>query len=81
MADYLESLMEVLDQTTLDEIRDRDSWPEALVALKQQGSDLDARSAAMRCDPAAVQAAAFDAARLDPESDLALYLLDLLGRG
>ncbi|OFW64657.1 MAG: hypothetical protein A2135_04050 [Actinobacteria bacterium RBG_16_67_15] len=77
---YLETLVEVLDEVTLDETRDRDAWPEALVAMEQQGHDLDARAAEMRCDPGQVQTAAFLAADLDPDSDLARYLLDLMGR-
>jgi hypothetical protein len=34
----------------------------------------------MRCDPGEIQTAAFLAANLDPDSDLAHYLLTLLGR-
>jgi len=79
-ARYLESLVEVLDEVTLEEIRDREQWPEGLVALEQQGKDLDARAGAMRCDPAEVQTAAFLVADLDPDSDLARYLLALMGR-
>ena len=80
-ARYLESLIEVLDGVTLDDARDRDSWPEGMVALEQQGKDLDARANAMRCDRGEVQTAAFLAADLDPDSDLARYLLTLLGQG
>lgn len=79
-ATYLETLIEVLDQVTLDEARDPSAWPEALIALEQQGHDLDARAAEMRCDPGQVQTAAFLAADLDPDSDLARYLLALMGR-
>lgn len=78
-ARYLESVVEVLDDTTLAETRDRELWPEGLVALEQQGEALDARSDAMRCDRGQVQSAAFFAADLDPDSDLARYLLSLLG--
>ncbi len=78
-ARYLESVIEVLDQSTLAETRDRALWPEGLVALEQQGVALDARSAAMRCDRGQVQSAAFFAADLDPDSDLARYLMSLLG--
>ncbi|MEK7252314.1 MAG: hypothetical protein AAB198_03550, partial [Actinomycetota bacterium] len=67
-ARYLESVIEVLDQSTLAETRDRELWQEGLVALEQQGVDLDARATAMRCDPGQVQAAAFFAADLDPDS-------------
>ncbi|WKZ82474.1 MAG: hypothetical protein QY307_10385 [Acidimicrobiia bacterium] len=79
-ARYLESVMAVLDQTTLDEARDRESWPEGMVALEQMGKDLDLRSQAMRCDRARVQTQAFEEARLDPQSELAQYLLHLLGQ-
>ena len=70
-ARYLESVVEVLDESTLAETRDRELCQEGLVALEQQGVDLDAGSTAMRCDPGQVQAAAFFAADLDPDSDLA----------
>lgn len=79
-ATYLETLVEVLDQVTLDETRHREAWPEALQAMEQQGKDLDARAEEMRCDPGEVQTAAFFAADLDPDSDLARYLLALMGR-
>jgi hypothetical protein len=79
-ATYLQTLIEVLDQVTVDEIRDREAWPEALQAMEQQGKDLDSRAAEMRCDPGEVQTAAFLAADLDPDSDLARYLLTLMGR-
>jgi hypothetical protein len=79
-ATYLETLIEVLDEVTLDEVRDPASWPEALIAMEQQGHDLDARAAEMRCDSGEVQTAAFLAADLDPDSDLARYLLALMGR-
>ena len=79
-ARYLETVILVLDRVTLDEVRDRDAWPEALIALQQQGEDLDTRADALRCDPADLQATAFQLARLDAESDLARYLLELLGR-
>lgn len=80
-ARYLESLIEVLDDVTLEETREREQWPEGLVALQQQGEDLDTRATAMRCDRGEVQTAAFLAADLDPDSDLARYLLTLMGRG
>lgn len=80
-ARYLETLIVVLDRVTLAETRDRDAWPEALIALEQQGEDLDARTDALRCDPADIQATAFHLARLEPRSDLGRYLLELLGRG
>ena len=79
-ATYLETLIEVLDQVTLEETRDREAWPEALQAMEQQGKDLDSRAAEMRCDRGEVQTAAFLAADLDPDSDLARYLLGLMGR-
>ncbi len=79
-ARYLETLVEVLDQLTLEETRDRESWPESLFAMEQQGKDLDTRASEMRCDAGEVQTAAFLAADLDPDSDLAQYLLTLMGR-
>ena len=60
-------MVQVLDQTSLVELQERESWPEALVALQQQGQDLDTRAQAMRCDPATVQEGAFAVARLDAE--------------
>lgn len=80
-AEYLEILIAVLDEATLAEVRDRAAWPEALAALELQGHDLDARAEAMRCDPAEIQTMAFRTAELDPDSELARYLLTLLGQG
>ncbi|HEX5630401.1 MAG TPA: hypothetical protein VFY15_01950 [Acidimicrobiia bacterium] len=79
-ARYLETLISVLDQVTLAETRDREQWPEALLAMEEQGRDLDARAEELRCDPGEVQTAAFLAADLDPNSDLSRYLLTLMGR-
>lgn len=79
-ARYLETVVEVLDDLSLDEVRDPSAWPEPMVALQQQGDDLDARAEAMRCDRAEIQTAAFAIARLDPDSGLADYLLVLLGQ-
>jgi hypothetical protein len=76
---YFELVIEVLDDTALDDFRDRDRWPEALLALEQQGEDLDTRSRVMRCDPAVVQERVFSDARLRPDSGLARFLLELLG--
>ncbi|OFW66319.1 MAG: hypothetical protein A2Z12_09745 [Actinobacteria bacterium RBG_16_68_21] len=80
-ADYLEVVVQVLNETPTDVFTDRSQWPEALVALTQQGTDLDARSDAMRCDPADMQAAVFALADIDPKSPLARYLAELLGLG
>lgn len=79
-ARYLTAVIEVLDRVTLDEARHRETWSEGMLALEQQGKDLDLRSAAMRCDRGEVQTAAFLGADLDPDSDLARYLLALMGR-
>lgn len=79
-ARYLELVVEVLDTATLAETRDPALWPEGLSALEQQGKDLDTRSEKMRCDRGEVQTAAFLAADLDPDSELAHYLLQLLGQ-
>ena len=78
-AEYLETLIEVLDDVTVEQARSRDTWPEALFAMEIQGKSLDARSEEMRCDPAEIQSAAFGLAQLDPDSDLARYLLQLMG--
>jgi hypothetical protein len=78
-ADYLEVVVQVLDETPTDVFTDPARWPEALVALQQQGADLDTRAQAMECDPAAIQAAAFAAAKIDPKSALGVHLADLLG--
>lgn len=80
-ARYLELVVAVLDETPLDEFRNRESWTEPLLALEEQGDLLDARTDRMRCDPARIQADAFARARLDPESGLSAYLLELLGQG
>ncbi len=78
-ADYLEVVVQVLDETPTDVFTDEGEWPEALVALQQQGADLDARAEVMACDPAAIQEAAFAAAKIDPKSALGVHLADLLG--
>lgn len=80
-ARYLELVVAVLDETPLDDFRDREAWTESLLALKEQGDLLDTRADRMRCDPARIQAEAFARARLDPESGLAAYLLEWLGQG
>lgn len=78
-ARYLELVVAVLDETALDEFRDRETWTEPLHALEEQGEILDTRAERLGCDPARLQADAFAQARLDPESGLSAYLLDLLG--
>jgi hypothetical protein len=78
-ARYLELVVAVLDETPLDEFRDREAWTEPLFALEEQGEILDARADRLQCDPARVQAEAFAQARLDPQSGLSTYLLELLG--
>lgn len=80
-ARYLELVVRVLDETPLEEFRDRDRWPEALFALQLQGADLDLRADALGCDPAAVQEQAFRRASLGHDGRLAGYLLELLGQG
>jgi hypothetical protein len=79
MAVWLEMLIEVLDDTPAQVVADPEAWPEALVALQQQGGPLDARGAAMECDPGALQAEAFRLADLDPDSATSRYLMGLLG--
>jgi hypothetical protein len=78
-ARYLELTVAVLDETTLDEFRDREAWPEPLLALEEQGEILDSRADRLRCDPARIQADAFAQARLEPKSGLSQYLLELWG--
>ena len=80
-ASYLEVVIRVLDETTTDVFVDPTQWPEALVALQQQGQDLDTRAAAMRCDRGAMQAAVFALVEIDPNSALARRLAELLGVG
>jgi len=79
MADWFELLVEVLDQTSARDLADRERWPEPVVALYQQSDSLDARGAALECDPGALQADAFRRASLDPDTPLAKYLMGLLG--
>jgi hypothetical protein len=80
-AEYFELLIEVLDTTTAEALVDRDNWPEPLVAIQQQGETLDVRAEALGCDPGALQADVFRRADLDPDSELARYLMALLGLG
>lgn len=79
MADWFEILIEVLDEASAQDIADPERWPEPIVALFQEGDSLDARGAALECDPGALQADAFRRASLDPDSELARYLMGLLG--
>jgi len=79
MADWLEVFIEVLDQTSAQDVADPERWPEPVVAMFQEGDALDARGAALECDPGALQADAFRRASLDPDSELARYLMGLLG--
>jgi hypothetical protein len=79
MAGWLEVLIEVLDDTPAQVVADPEVWPEALVALQQQGGPLDARRAALDCDPGALQADAFRRADLDPDSATSRYLMELFG--
>ena len=81
MGEYLELVVTVLDDTSLADFRDRESWPEGLIALENQGRDFDARSDAMRCDLARLQEGAFFSANLDPDGPLSQYLFELFGRG
>ena len=80
-ATYLEVVIQVLNDTPTDVFTDRSQWPEALIALQQQGDDIDSRAVAMRCDRAEMQAAVFALADVDPQSSLARYLAELLGLG
>lgn len=79
MADWFEILIEVLDEMNARDLADPERWPEPIVALQQEGDSLDARGAALECDPGALQADAFRRASLDPDSELARYLMGLLG--
>lgn len=79
MADWFEILIEVLDEMDARDLADPERWPEPIVALQQEGDSLDARGAALECDPGALQADAFRRASLDPDSELARYLMGLLG--
>ena len=76
--DFLEDLIDELDETRLRELLDRGAWPEDLADLERQGRDLDLRSEALRCDPAVIQQHAFREADLDPDGPLSEYLLELL---
>ena len=79
MADWLEVFIEVLDQTSARDLADQERWPEPVVAMFQEGDSLDARGAALECDPGALQADAFRRASLDPDRELARYLMGVLG--
>lgn len=78
-ADYLELVIQVLDDTPTEVFVDESQWTEALVALEQQGADLDIRAEAMRCDRAELQAAAFGLAKVDPQGALGRHLAEVLG--
>lgn len=78
-ADFLEDLVEALDEAGFREVVDQDVWSEDLRSVQQAGRDLDLRATALRCDPAAIQAAALEEADLDPEGRIATLLVELLG--
>ena len=76
--DYLERLLDILDETRLRELTDVESWPPELRDLQRSGKDLDLRVAALRCDPVAIQQHAFAEADLTPHGPLSEELLELL---
>jgi hypothetical protein len=77
-ARFLEDLVEQLDETSLDTFTEPERWPRELQELRQEGIALDERVAVLGCDPATVQAAAFDGADIDPDGPLAQRLVELL---
>lgn len=76
--EYLERLIDTLDDTRLRVLLDTGEWPQNLRELQRQGKDLDLRVAALRCDPAAIQEYAFTLADMAPGGPLSEQLLDLL---
>lgn len=75
---FLEELVEVLDETSLDTFTESERWPRELQELRQEGIALDERVGVLGCDAAAVQGGAFARADVDPDGPLADRLIELL---
>lgn len=75
---FLDSLIRVLDDTRLEEFKDRAAWPEDLSDLERASRDLDIRAGFLACDPALIQQRALDEANLDPRGPLSEGLIDEL---
>lgn len=76
--EYLEDLIDTLDETRLAELVDIESWGQDLRDLQRAGQDLDLRVTALRCDPVAIQQRAFREADMTPRGPLSGRLLTLL---
>lgn len=76
--DFLEDLIDELDDTSLAVLSDPATWPDDLRALDRAGMDLDLRVAALRCDPTEIQGAALAEADIAPDGPLSSLLLELL---
>jgi len=76
--DFLEDLIDELDETSLVALSDPANWPDDLRRLDRAGMDLDLRVAALRCDPAEIQGAALAEADIAPDGPLSALLLELL---
>lgn len=77
-AEYLDDLIDTLDETRLRVLTDVDAWPQDLRDLQRAGKDLDLRVNALRCDPVQIQQFAFAQADLDPNGPLSEELLRVL---
>jgi len=75
---FLDSLIRVLDDTRLAEIKERRVWPDDLRDLEQTGTDLDLRVAVLGCDPASIQQHALREANLIPGGPLSEGLIAVL---
>ena len=75
---FLNRLIQVLDDTRLEEFKDREDWPEDLIDLERSSRDLDIRVTALGCDPAKIRQRALDEANLVPGGPLSEGLIDVL---
>lgn len=75
---FLNRLIQVLDDTRLEEFKDRGDWPEDLIDLERSSRDLDIRVTALGCDPAKIRQRALDEANLVPGGPLSEGLIDVL---
>jgi hypothetical protein len=76
--EYLASVVEELQGVTVEQLEDREQWPEALVDFEAQGEELDRRADEFGCDPGAVQQEVLVRASALQSTGLGRLLLDLL---
>ena len=76
--EYLAAVVEELQGVTVEQLDDREQWPQALVDFEAQGEELDRRADEFGCDPGAVQQEVLVRAAALQSTGLGRLLLDLL---